>query len=204
MTDGEFANQSLCYDCCADLVAENVKDLKKRKGKIIALFVATLIGFGIGFALGVSEGSGWLGLFLGLWFGSFWNWVKSSIGGWWNNPAGRTVAGFVGACIGGLLVAPVITVVKIVRCIIYLIRTSKFIKEDSEALVQMKDYMEYTQVLSENRGISIEELMQRSDMSGNAYAQMVSEHGEAAAEDMMRKCTMTIAANGEIIRKFEA
>ena len=126
------------------------------------------------------------------------------IGGWWNNPAGRTFAGFVGACIGGLLVAPVITVVKIVRCIIYLIRTSKFIKEDSEALVQMKDYMEYTQVLSENRGISIEELMQRSDMSGNAYAQMVSEHGEAAAEDMMRKCTMTIAANGEIIRKFEA
>lgn len=34
VTDGEYANQCLCYDCCQELVADNVAQLKKQKGKI--------------------------------------------------------------------------------------------------------------------------------------------------------------------------
>lgn len=42
------------------------------------------------------------------------------------------------------------------------------------------------------------------DLFTQAYAQMVSTQGEAAADAMLRQCTTTIAENGEIIRNFAA
>lgn len=203
VTDGEYANQSLCYDCCQDLVADNVKQLKKQKAKIIALFVATLIGMAIG-AMFFSE-SAIAGVICMFWFGSFWAWIKNTVSTWWNNPQGRSLAGFIGAGIGGLIIAPFITIRKIVQCIIYLTKTSRFIKEDSEALVQMRDYMEYTQVMSRNKGVDLETLMgQGSELYNNSYAQVVSTQGEQAADAMLRQYTTRIAENGEIIRDFAA
>ena len=204
VTDGEYANQCLCYDCCQELVADNVAQLKKQKGKIIALFVATIIGVIIGAAIGAEGGAG-VAIFCALWIGSFWNWIKSSVSGWWNNPAGRSLAGFVGSCIGAGIIAPIMTIKKIIQCIIYLSKTSKFIQEDSEALVQMRDYMEYTQVMSRNKGVDLETLMgQGSELYNNSYAQVVSTQGEQAADAMLRQCTTRIAENGEIIRDFAA
>lgn len=202
VSSGEYAHQCLCYDCCQALVAENIKTLKKQKAKIITTFIVTLIGMIIGAAL--FSGAGALGIIFGmLWIGSFWVWVKSSFLGWWNNPAGRSLAGFIGACLGGAIIAPFKTIIKIVQCIKYLIRTSKFIKEDSAALQQMADYMEYTQVMSRNKGVDLETLMgQGSELYNNSYAQMVSTQGEAAADAMLSQCTTTIAENGEIIRNF--
>ena len=202
VTDGDYANQSLCYDCCQELVSENVETLKKQKNKITVLLVITIIGMIIGFAEGVGGGI-IAAIFCMLWFGSFWTWLKSSVIGWWNNPAGRSFAGFIGACIGGLIIAPYNTIKKIIECITYLKETSNFIEEDSAALVQMKEYMEYTQVMSRNKGVDLETLMgQGSELYNNSYAQMVSTQGEAAADAMLRQCTTRIAENGEIIRDF--
>lgn len=202
---GEYVNQCLCYDCCQTLVAENVEILKKQKAKIITTFVVTIIGMIIGAALFAETGSA-AGIIFGmLWIGSFWVWVKSSFAGWWNNPAGRSLAGFVGACIGGAIIAPIRTIIKIVQCIKYLISTSKSIEEDSAALQQMTAYMEYTQVMRRNKGVDLETLMgQGSELYNNSYAKMVSVHGEAVADAMLRQCTTTIAENGEIIRNFAA
>lgn len=203
VNSGEYANQCLCYDCCTELVSQNVEVLKKQKSKIITLFVATIIGMIVGFAVGSSEGGAAAGLFFALWFGSFWTWIKSSFLGWWNNPMGRSLAGFLGACVGGLIIAPIKTVIKIFQCITYLIKTSKFIEEDSAALVNMRDYMEYTQVMSRNKGVDLESLIgQGSELYNNSYAQMVNSQGEAAADAMLRQCTTRIAENGEIIREF--
>ena len=200
---GEYAGESLCYDCCQDLVAENVSTLKKQRRKIIALFIATIIGVVIGaMFLSVNTVAGLICMF---WFGSFWWWIKNTIRAWWNNPAGRSFAGFIGAGIGGLIIAPIQTIKKVVQCIVYLIKTSKFIKEDSEALVQMREYMEYTQVMSRNKGVDLETLMgEGSELYNNSYAQMVSTQGEAAADAMLRQYTTRIAENGEIIRDFAA
>ena len=110
---GEYAGQALCYDCTQELVAQNVSELKSQKGKIIGLFVATIIGMLIGLGVGSSGGAG-AAIFCMLWFGSFWTWVKSAVSGWWNNPAGRSLAGFIGACIGGLVIAPIKTIIKVV------------------------------------------------------------------------------------------
>lgn len=201
---GEYANQCLCYDCCQALVSENVELLKKQKRKIITTFVVTLIGMLFGAILFSQTGA--IGIIFGmLWIGSFWVWVKSSVSGWWNNPEGRSLAGFVGACLGGAIVAPVRTVTKIVQCIRYLIKTSKSIESDNAALVQMKDYMEYTTVMSRNQGVDLDTLLgQGSALYNNSYALAVRDRGEEAADAMLRQCTTQIAENGEIIRSFAA
>lgn len=69
----------------------------------------------------------------------------------------------------------------------------------------MRDYMEYTQVMSRNKGVDLETLMgQGSELYNNSYAQVVSTQGEQAADAMLRQCTTRIAENGEIIRDFAA
>ena len=201
---GEYAGQALCYDCTQELVAQNVSELKSQKGKIIGLFVATIIGMLIGLGVGSSGGAG-AAIVCMLWFGSFWTWVKSAVSGWWNNPAGRSLAGFIGACIGGLVIAPIKTIIKVVQCITYLIKTSKFIEEDTAALAQMKDYMEYTMIRNQNRGVDIATLLnEKSELANNSFAQMVQSQGEAAAEANIRQCMASINENGEIIRNFNA
>ena len=47
-------------------------------------------------------------------------------------------------------------------------------------------------------------LWRRAASFNNSYAKMVSTQGEAAADAKLRKCTTTIAKNGEIIRNFAA
>ena len=204
VTAGEYADKSLCFDCCQELVEENITSLKAQKTKIIVLIVATGIGMLFGLGMGSIDGSAFGAIFCMLWFGSFWNWLKNVVGSWWHT-TDRSGSAFIGSCLGGLLIAPIQTIVKIVQCIRYLIETSHFIEEDSNALAQMRDYMEYTQVMSQNRGVDLETLMgQGSELYNNSYAKMVRTQGEAAADAELRRCTTTIAENGEIIRNFSA
>ena len=144
-------------------------------------------------------------LFGMLWIGSFGTWVKNAISGWWHAAGEPTISGFVGSCLGAALVAPVITAKKIIQGLVYLTKTEKALKNDSEALKQMKDYMEYTQVMSQNAGVSLDSLMgQGSQLYNNSYAQAVRSQGEEAAEAMLRRSATTIAENGETIRNFKA
>ena len=201
---GEYKGQILCYDCCQTLVSENIQLLKKQRISIWVTFILTLVGMVIGLSMGSESGTGMM-IFGMLWIGSFWTWIKNSISGWWHAPGGPTIAGFIGSCLGAGLVAPIITIRKIIQCIVYLWKTSNSIKDDSEALQQMRDYMEYTRVVSENAGVDIDTLMgEGSELYNNSYAQTLRSHGEEAADEMLRHCTTTIAENGEIIRSFAA
>ena len=96
-----------------------------------------------------------------------------------------------------------ITVSNTIQYIIYLKKTSGFIEEDSACLQQMRDYMEYTLVRNQNKGVDLETLMNEgSELYNNSYAQAVRNNGEAAADAALRQATTRIAKNGEIIRDF--
>lgn len=121
-----------------------------------------------------------------------------------------------GAMIGALIGVGIALTIGIFRCMWYTIsklwkyskylkETEGFIESDTAALQQMREYMEYTQVRSDNRGIDLEALMaEGSALYDNSYAQMVRDKGEAAADEMLRQATTTITENGEIIRSFAA
>lgn len=202
---GQYAGKCLCYDCCQEIVSENVELLKKQKTSITVTFVLTIIGMLVGLVMFAESGSAIATIIGMLWMGSFWTWLKSSISGWWHAPGGPSIAGFIGSCLGAALVAPFITAKKIFNCITYLKSTSTAIEEDSRALAQMRDYMEYTLVCSQNRGVDLSSLMDEgSALYNNTYAQTVRDQGEEVADAMLRQATTTIAENGEIIRGFAA
>ena len=216
---GEYAGRCLCYDCCQELVRQNVEELTKNKATIKTQFIISLIGMAIGFICGLS---------LGVESGDF---------------ASGLVGGLVYACIGGVFLSALkaflalsweaikiafagqfgwLTVISlffnmaviVFKCIFvtisntifyirYLRETSGFIEADTAALQQMRDYMEYTQVLSNNSGVDLDTLMSEgSELYNNSYAQAVRDRGEAAADAELRQATTTIAENGEIIRSF--
>ena len=96
-----------------------------------------------------------------------------------------------------------ITISNTIQYILYLKRTQGFIESDSAALQQMRDYMEYTLVRNQNKGVDLEDLMNEgSELYNNSYAQAVRDNGEAAADAALRQATTRIAENGEIIRDF--
>lgn len=219
VTDGEYAGKCLCFDCCEQLVADNVAELTKNKNEIKRQFILQIIGMVVGFIGGLSQGIS-----------------SGDIGGGF-------LAGLIMACIGGVFLSAlrafgilaweaikiafsgqfgVLTVLSlafhilviVVKCIWvtitntifyirYLKRTSGFIESDSASLQQMRDYMEYTLVRNQNKGVDLEDLMNEgSELYNNSYAQAVRDNGEAAADAALRQATTRIAENGEIIRDF--
>ena len=222
VTAGEYAGKCLCFDCCEELVAQNVEELTRNKQKIKTQFTISIIGMAVGFLLGlisgIEEGSFFGGIFMGLFFAciggvflsamkmyfqSMWEAIKlcfSGEGGW--------IAAIVFILVRAVVIAfqcIVGTVTNTIYYINYLKKTSGFIEEDSAALQQMRDYMEYTLVRSQNRGVDLDSLMkQGSQLYNNSYAQAVLTSGEQAADAALRQATTRIAENGEIIRDFRA
>ena len=217
--DGEYAGKCLCFDCCEQIVADNVAELTKNKEKIKGQFILQIVGMVIGFICGIESA---------FTTGDF---------------AGGFVAGLICACIGGVFLSALkafavltweaikiafsgnfgwltvlsllfsvvvvvfkciwLTISNTIQYILYLKRTQGFIESDTAALQQMRDYMEYTLVRSQNRGVDLEDLMREgSELYNNSYAQAVRDNGEAAADAALRQATTRIAENGEIIRDF--
>jgi len=121
-------------------------------------------------------------------------------------------AGLIGALIG-LCFAWIVGVFKCcyycikntIDYIRYLKRTEGFIESDTAALEQMREYMEYTRIRNQNKGVDLETLMEQgSELYNNSFAQMVRDRGEAAATEEIARAATRIAANGEIIRDFAA
>jgi len=224
VNDEQYQGQALCYDCCRELVADNVKQLTKNKNKIKFHFILSIIGMVIGFILGlsmgISAGSFGGGLVYGLIFagigGVFWSFVKYYFSCLWEAiKAGfdeGSGAGFIGAAIGfaimifvGIFKCIYYTIRNTIDYIVYLKETSGFIESDSAALQQMADYMEYTMIRNQNKGVDLETLLtQNSNLADNAYARMVQTQGEEQAEAALRGCVASINENGEIIRSFAA
>lgn len=214
---GEYDGQSLCYDCCREIVEENISMLTKQKAKIKFRFILTIIGIVLGYIIGYSmaEGSdsttqfifGVIGAGIG---GVFWFSVKFYFGALWEAiktgfDEGFFVAlfAFLFALVVGVFRCIFETAKKTIQCIIHLKKTSGFIESDTQALQQMKDYMDYTLALNNNRGADIETLLaQDSRLADNSFARIAQQSGEAGAEAAMRSCVATFNEHGEIIRNF--
>jgi len=223
VSDGEYAGKALCYDCCKQLVANNVSELtankKTIKGQFILMLVGVVIGAILGFAVGLQEGNvgtaflmalifaGVGGCFLSFvkfYFATLWEAIKTAFRGDSGSIVGA-VLGFLIACIIGIFKCVINTIVKTVQYIVYIKKTSGFIESDSEALRQMEDYMEYTIIRNQNKGVDLETLLnEKSELADNTYAHLVQAQGEEKAEAMLRDCVATINENGEIIRDFAA
>lgn len=236
VSGGEYAGEALCYDCCQELVAANVRDLTKNKRKIKFHFILSIIGMSIGFIYGfimpliamLSEGAfsgealgaafvtgiiaagvgGCFLSFIKFYFSMLWQCLKVGFQQAFENG----IWGVIGVFIRFIFEI----VIAVFKCVFYTIKntidyikylkeTSGFIESDTQALQQMKDYMEYTLVRSENKGVDLETLMgDNSVLANNSFARMVQSEGEDAAEASIRNCVASINENGEIIRSFAA
>ena len=233
VSEGEYANQALCYDCTQQLVAENIEELTKNKKKIKFQFILSIVGMCIGFLLGfipgiaagIAEGAFFEGLgaglisgvMFGLIGGVFLTFIKFYLSLMWEAIKAvfsnlDNTAGLIGALIG-LCFAWIVGVFKCcyycikntIDYIRYLKRTEGFIESDTAALEQMREYMEYTRIRNQNKGVDLETLMEQgSELYNNSFAQMVRDRGEAAATEEIARAATRIAANGEIIRDFAA
>ena len=219
VSSGDYAGQALCYDCCQQLVAANVDELKRNKGKIMFQFILSIIGMVIGFIFGMSAGiesgdvgSGFVtglicagvgGVFLSAlkaFFSLTWEVIKIAFAGQFGI---LTILSIIFQTIVIVFKCVWITISNTFYYIKYLKETSGFIDSDTNALQQMKDYMEYTMIRNQNRGVDLETLLnQKSELADNSYARMVQEKGEEGAEAALRDCVATINENGEIIRSF--
>lgn len=219
VSGGDYAGQALCYDCCQQLVAANVDELKRNKGKIMFQFILSIIGMVIGFIFGMSisiesgdVGSCFVtGLICAGVGGVFLSALKAFLLLNWEAAKIAFAGKFGILTIFSIMFQSIVIVFKCIWTTIsntfyyikYLRETSGFIDSDTNALQQMKDYMEYTMIRNQNRGVDIETLLnQKSELADNSYARMVQEKGEEGAEAALRDCVATINENGEIIRSF--
>lgn len=212
VSSGEYAGKALCYDCCQQIVAENVADLKKNKNKIMLQFIVSIIGMVFGMIVGISSGGGVAGAVIGLavggvllsalkvFFSLVWDVIKIAVSGQFGV---LTVLSIIWNILVLIVKCLITTVFNTVYYINYLVKTSDFINSDTQALQQMADYMEYTMIRNQNRGVDIDTLLnQKSELADNSYAQMVQQRGEEGAEAAMRECVATFNEHGEIIRNF--
>lgn len=218
---GEYANKTLCYDCCEQIVSDNVAELtankKKVKGQFILQIIGMVIGFIMGILMGAESGSAGAAFVTGLiymciggvflsamkaFFFLTWDCIKIAFDGQFGL---LTVLSIIFNTIVIVFKCIWITLSQTVRYIIYLKKTSGFIESDTQALQQMKDYMEYTLVRSQNKGVDLESLINEgSELYNNSYAQSVRDNGEAAADAALRQATTMINEHGEIIRDFRS
>ena len=212
VSSGEYAGKALCYDCCQQLVAENVADLKKNKNKIMLQFIVSIIGMVFGMIVGISSGGGVAGAVIGLavggvllsalkvFFSLVWDVIKIAVSGQFGV---LTVLSIIWNILVLIVKCLFTTISNTIYYISYLVKTSGFISSDEAALQQMADYMEYTMIRNQNRGVDIATLLnQKSELADNSYAHMVQEKGEEGAEAALRDSVATINENGEIIRNF--
>ena len=219
VSDGEYAGKALCYDCTQQLVADNVAELTKNKGKIKVQFIISLVGIVLGFIIGLSSGisggagggsilTGIIGAAIGgvflsalkAFFSMVWEVIKIAFSG---NFGFLTVLSVIWNIIVLIFKCLFTTISNTIYYINYLKKTSGFIESDQAALQQMKDYMEYTMIRNQNRGVDIETLLkENSELANNSVAQMARTQTEEQIEANMRNCVATINENGEIIRSF--
>ena len=220
VTAGEYAGKHLCYDCCEQIVANNIAELTANKAKIRGQFILQIVGMVLGFFVGFSAGissdfatallGGFIygcigGVFLSAlkaFFSLLWDAIKIAFSG---NFGLITIISLIFQCFVIVFKCIMVTISNTIYYITYLKKTQGFIESDSQALEQMRAYMEYTLVRNNNRGVDLEDLMNEgSELYNNSYAQAVRDQGEEAADAALRQATTMINERGEIIRDFPA
>lgn len=231
--EGEALCYDCCKELVAANVQELTKNKRKIKFHFILSIIGMSIGFIYGFFVplfsAIAEGSfsgevllttfitgifsagigGVFFSFIKFYFQCMWIGIKESFKALFN---GGGIAAIIGVFIGlGIRIfiemfkSIYYTIRNTIDYIKYLKETSGFIESDTAALQQMADYMEYTLIRNQNRGVDLETLLsEKSELANNSYAQMVLSQGEAQAEAHIRSCVASINENGEIIRDFAA
>lgn len=168
VSSGDYAGKALCYDCCQQLVAANVADLKKNKNKIMFQFIISIIGMLFGMIVGISSGGGFAGAVIGIavggvllsalkvFFSLVWDVIKIAISGQFGV---LTILSIIWNIIVLIVKCLITTISNTFYYINYLRKTSGFIASDEASLQQMADYMEYTMIRNQNRGVDIETLL---------------------------------------------
>lgn len=177
VSSGDYAGKALCYDCCQQLVAANVADLKKNKNKIMFQFIISIIGMLFGMIVGISSGGGFAGAVIGIavggvllsalkvFFSLVWDVIKIAISGQFGV---LTILSIIWNIIVLIVKCLITTISNTFYYINYLRKTSGFIASDEASLQQMADYMEYTMIRNQNRGVDIETLLnQKSELADN-------------------------------------
>ena len=218
-SSGQYAGQSLCYDCTRQLVAENRAELQKNYDEIKHQYISCGIGCVIGGIIGIVWGiSGGIGgaLLYGLlcaaiggsaktFFSRFFSAVPSFFVSTGNFILSLCVglAKFMGYFFIYAFKALFETSRKILYYVNYMKQTSGFIDSDTTSLQQLDDYMEYTMIQNQNRGVDFDILLaQKSELANNSYVHLVQEQGQKGAEAIICGCVASINENGEIIRSF--
>lgn len=216
----ELAGQSLCYDCCKEIVGENVKTLKRNRIKILIQFITTIVGVIMGIFMGpalaegfgMPEGGAIMSLIGALVFGSLLQYGKFVVKMFLKMMKGQRGDNFAISLVMAIFIAPIFgiipaaiwTIKKLFTYTIYLIRTSRFISSDSAALARMEEYMQYTLARSANANMSLDDMLAAGGaLEGNSFAQLVFNKGEDAANGSIRDSVNLFNEHGEIIRNFK-
>lgn len=206
---GEYAGKSLCYCCTTKLVETNVLKIERFKSQVKKQLVFMAIGAIIGGILGAMSGYPSNIFVFALLGGSgmmvlqgFWAAIKMG-----SNLASGSYVGFVAGVIGicKLIIAPAVTIFNIIRWWHQITQANEIIASDAQALVEMRDYFNYTQVMEKKvANVSLAILSgQGGELFNNTYARAVIDSGEKIAQSELRKRVIQIAVNGETLKNFD-
>jgi len=172
VSSGEYAGQALCYHCTTQLVAENVVGIDAFRKQV--KWERSLVIF---------SGSWSLGKFI-------YNFPIPPLLKWMFllSPPGMAFL---------LIVGPLVTIFRYKKQSGLIKQFEEIIASDSHALEQMRDYFAFTQALEENEEVDVATLA-----ADNTYANAVLSRGEQAAQTELRQGVAQIAANGEIIKRY--
>lgn len=203
VTGGEYAGKMLCYDCTTKLVKDNVEELQKNHNYIHGQYTQCLVGCAIGGVIGFI----W-GLSGGIMGALLYMVLCAAIGGSASNFFHRFIAAIPGFFVstGNMVISICVGLFKFIFCFFlyaimalfetvkkilyyrnYMAQTADCLEKDSSALQCIRDRMEYSRVMNENRGMSLADLMNEgSELYNNSYARMVQEQGEEKADALLR------------------
>jgi len=195
VTSGDYAGQSLCYECTAQLVASNVAEVAAHKKRTQFELILMGVGAVIGFIVMIGSGFG-AGL-MGALFGAGAGMILKAIKLLFNDAHGLALIYFIGA--------PVVAIINLIKRLNQLKQTSEIIESDSRVLAELHDYFAYTQAMEkadDTKGFDAL-TAEGGELFDNRYAVRVKNAGENAAQADLRRGIVQIAANGEIIRGFD-
>jgi hypothetical protein len=228
-TSGEYAGKSLCYDCTIEIWKNDEATLNKNYAKIRSQRILCLVGVIIGAIIGLfwgldSSGSGTAGEVFGITLimtiacaaigGSFLVYIKgvgSHLAGCFASTGNVVlsicigIAKFIFWLVAYAVVALIETVRKLISYTAYMKHTANYVEQNNRAMQSLQDYMEYTLVRNQNKGVDIKTLLaEDSKLADNSFAQMVQQQGKDAAEASIRQQVAYINEFGEVVRDFAA
>lgn len=230
LTSGEYAGKNICYDCSQKLIRENISLLesnlnfisKKSRNQKIAMLVTFIIGFltpviameGAPISAKIAMGLP-IGVVIGLLCGAGYN-ALSEFAIYYAKFIGALISCIIG---GDIIYGLILLVTSIFRVTIalfkayyhtisdyfyyrkYIRQTQGFIEQDTKALEQLRDYMEYTVAMEANNA-NISDLAKDSSLEGNTFVNMAVNDGVEMTTESINDLMAMINSHGETIREF--